>query len=57
MGLCQGRYCGLTVQEIIGQETGREPKDVGYYRLRPPIKPIPLDELADMEADPPANEI
>ena len=56
MGLCQGRYCGLTVQEIIGQETGREPKDVGYYRLRPPIKPIPLDELADMEADPPANE-
>ncbi len=56
MGLCQGRYCGLTVQEIIGQETGREPKDVGYYRLRPPIKPIPLDELADMEADPPANK-
>ena len=56
MGLCQGRYCGLTVQEIIGRETGREPEDVGYYRLRPPIKPIPLDELADMEADPPANE-
>jgi len=56
MGLCQGRYCGLTVQEIIGQETGREPEDIGYYRLRPPIKPIPLDELAEMEADPPANE-
>ena len=56
MGLCQGRYCGLTVQEIIGQETGREPEDIGYYRLRPPIKPIPLDELAEMEADPAANE-
>ena len=32
------------------------PGDGGCYRLRPPIKPIPLEELADMEADPPANE-
>ena len=56
MGSCQGRFCGLTVQEIIAGETGRAPADVGCYRLRPPIKPIPLEELADMEADPPANE-
>ena len=56
MGSCQGRFCGLTVQEIIAGETGCAPADVGYYRLRPPIKPIPLEELADMEADPPANE-
>ena len=44
------------MQEIIARETGRAPADVGCYRLRPPIKPIPLEELADMEADPPANE-
>ena len=52
MGPCQGRFCGLTVQEMIARETGRTPADVGYYRLRPPIKPIPLNELADLEAGP-----
>ncbi|MCB1509298.1 MAG: FAD-dependent oxidoreductase [Hyphomicrobiaceae bacterium] len=49
MGPCQGRQCGLTVQEIIAQRTGRPLAEVGYYRLRPPIKPVRLEELADME--------
>ena len=49
MGPCQGRFCGLTVQELIAQECGRSPADVGYYRLRPPIKPVRLDDIADLQ--------
>ncbi len=56
MGPCQGRYCGLTVQELIAKKTGRKMSDIGYYRLRPPIKPISLGEFAEMDAGPPANE-
>lgn len=46
MGPCQGRQCGLTVAEIIAAERGLPPADVGYQRVRPPIKPITLGELA-----------
>ena len=53
MGPCQGRFCGLTIQELIARQTGRPVSDVGYYRLRPPIKPVRLQELADLETDTP----
>lgn len=49
MGNCQGRYCGLTVTNIIAAESGQEPEEVGYYRIRSPIKPITLKELATHE--------
>ena len=45
MGPCQGRFCGLTVTEIIAQARGVEPCDVGYYRIRPPIKPVMLGDF------------
>jgi len=48
MGPCQGRLCGLTVTELIAAARGVDPVDVGYYRLRPPVKPITLAELAGM---------
>ena len=50
MGPCQGRLCGLTVGEIIADVHGKSPADVGYYRLRPPVKPIALAELAGVTA-------
>ncbi|KQU51172.1 FAD/NAD(P)-binding oxidoreductase [Bosea sp. Leaf344] len=46
MGPCQGRLCGPTVVELIAQAQGLSPAEVGYYRLRPPVKPITLGELA-----------
>jgi NADPH-dependent 2,4-dienoyl-CoA reductase/sulfur reductase-like enzyme len=46
MGPCQGRMCGLTVTEVIAAARGVSPDEVGYYRLRFPIKPITLGELA-----------
>ncbi len=45
MGLCQGRFCGLTVTETIAQARGIDPGDVGYYRIRPPIKPVMLGDF------------
>jgi len=48
MGPCQGRLCGLTITELIVVERGTAPDDVGYYRLRPPVKPITLGELASL---------
>ncbi len=47
MGACQGRFCGLTVSQIIAAERGATMDEVGYYRIRPPIKPIELGALAE----------
>ena len=49
MGPCQGRMCGLTVVEVIAAARGVPVAEIGYYRIRPPIKPLTLGELAAME--------
>ncbi|MCM2459785.1 NAD(P)/FAD-dependent oxidoreductase [Pseudomonas sp. CG7] len=46
MGPCQGRQCGLSVTEIIAERRGVAPAEVGYYRIRSPLKPITLAQLA-----------
>jgi NADPH-dependent 2,4-dienoyl-CoA reductase/sulfur reductase-like enzyme len=51
MGPCQGRMCGLTVSEIIAAVHRCDLPDVGYFRIRPPLKPIPLHALANLEID------
>jgi NADPH-dependent 2,4-dienoyl-CoA reductase/sulfur reductase-like enzyme len=47
MGPCQGRFCGPTVTRLIAEARGVGPETVGYFRLRPPIKPIPLRSFAE----------
>jgi thioredoxin reductase/bacterioferritin-associated ferredoxin len=47
MGLCQGRFCSLTVTEIIAKKRKVRPQEVGHYRIRAPIKPILLGDLAN----------
>lgn len=51
MGPCQGRQCGYTVTRILAAAEGRLPKDVGFYRVRPPLKPVTLGELASLEQE------
>jgi NADPH-dependent 2,4-dienoyl-CoA reductase/sulfur reductase-like enzyme len=48
MGPCQGRLCGLTITELIAAQRHATPDEVGHYRLRPPVKPITLGELASL---------
>ncbi len=45
MGPCQGRYCGLTVTEVLAEANGTTPAAVGAYRQRFPLKPINLGEF------------
>ena len=46
MGRCQGRMCGLTVQNMIAEHNKLSEKKTGYFRLRPPIRPLTVGELA-----------
>jgi NADPH-dependent 2,4-dienoyl-CoA reductase/sulfur reductase-like enzyme len=55
MGPCQGRMCGLTVTEVLASAARRTPQDVGFYRIRPPLKPLTVGELAAAELPPPPN--
>lgn len=47
MGPCQGRMCGSAVHELIAKGAGIAPQDARPHRLRPPIKPVTLQELAN----------
>lgn len=48
MGPCQGRICGPVVTEVIAAAR-RTPQDaVGYYRIRPPLKPLSVAEIAGL---------
>jgi NADPH-dependent 2,4-dienoyl-CoA reductase/sulfur reductase-like enzyme len=51
MGPCQGRLCGTTVAELIAAELGTGVAEVGYFRIRPPLKPVALAELAAMDTE------
>lgn len=45
MGNCQGRVCGPLVAAVVARETGGSRGEVGQFRARPPIFPIPLMAL------------
>jgi len=48
MGPCQGRMCGLTAAKILADERGVDVSEIDYMRIRAPIKPVTLQELADL---------
>lgn len=48
MGPCQGRFCGLTVTALLAESCQQSPDATGYYRIRPPLKPVTLGELASL---------
>ena len=48
-GPCQGRYCGLTVTALLAEAHARTPDEIGHYRIRPPLKPVTLGELAALD--------
>jgi NADPH-dependent 2,4-dienoyl-CoA reductase/sulfur reductase-like enzyme len=52
MGPCQGRMCGPVVSEIMAAALGRSVEETGYYRIRPPLKPLSVGELAAAAEEP-----
>ncbi|SCK19033.1 NADPH-dependent 2,4-dienoyl-CoA reductase, sulfur reductase [Variovorax sp. HW608] len=49
MGPCQGRQCGYTVAHILAEMQQRPVSEVGFHRIRPPLKPLTLGELASLD--------
>jgi NADPH-dependent 2,4-dienoyl-CoA reductase/sulfur reductase-like enzyme len=47
MGNCQGRTCGSVVAQILAAETGRRLEEVGYFSMRSPIHPLPLEVIEE----------
>jgi NADPH-dependent 2,4-dienoyl-CoA reductase/sulfur reductase-like enzyme len=48
MGPCQGRQCGYSVTCILSAAQNRPPSEVGFFHIRPPLKPVTLGELASL---------
>jgi NADPH-dependent 2,4-dienoyl-CoA reductase/sulfur reductase-like enzyme len=48
MGPCQGRLCGITVTQILSAARMESPESIGAYRIRAPLKPIPLRSIASL---------
>jgi NADPH-dependent 2,4-dienoyl-CoA reductase/sulfur reductase-like enzyme len=51
MGLCQGRVCGPAVSAIIASARNESPGETGYFRIRPPLKPVPLADIAALDPE------
>ena len=49
MGPCQGKMCGSAISEIISLHTGKDIRAVGSLNIRPPLRNIPLKEIADIK--------
>lgn len=48
MGPCQGRQCGYTMTRILAAAQNRSPAQVGFFNIRPPLKPVTIGELASL---------
>lgn len=58
MGPCQGRQCNYTVANMLANAAGKTVPDIGLYRVRPPFKPLTLNELSTLEtADSSATDL
>ena len=51
MGPCQGRVCGGVVTQILARELRRPAHEIGAYRIRAPLKPVPLQAIAGLNDD------
>lgn len=56
MGPCQGRTCGVAVTQILARALNKTPDEVGAYRVRAPLKPIPLASIAKLAVAQDANQ-
>lgn len=52
MGPCQGRMCEATVAGLIAEAIGRPPSTIGQGRIRTPVKPVTLAEIASLGQQP-----
>ena len=53
MGRCQGRNCLVTLAAMVAREMGGDVASIALPRPRPPLRPIPIGDLAFEEIPPP----
>jgi bacterioferritin-associated ferredoxin len=56
MGACQGIYCMPTIVATVSQATGTPIGSVAPLTARTPVRPIPLQALADVQWDDGPND-
>jgi hypothetical protein len=44
--------CGLTVTELMAAKRGVSPAEIGYFRLRAPVKPLSLQTMKRSQREP-----
>jgi bacterioferritin-associated ferredoxin len=49
MGMCQGRWCSQAVAALVAEQTGQALAAPAPMTARPPVQPVALGVLADME--------
>ncbi|MCP4233626.1 MAG: FAD/NAD(P)-binding oxidoreductase, partial [Aestuariibacter sp.] len=49
MGPCMGRLCGNTVSQLFANWHNKSVAEIGHYRIRPPIRPLTLKQLANLD--------
>jgi NAD(P)H-nitrite reductase large subunit len=52
MGACQGIYCVPAVAAMVAEGTSTPMGQLAPMTARPPVRPIPLEALALVRADP-----
>lgn len=57
MGPCQGRQCGHTVSELLAKWQNKPVSDIGYYRLRSPMRLLTLEELSHFTVREPQSNV
>ena len=50
MGPCQGRMCGATAAEVIARALGQTADQPGQFRVRLPVRPVTVAELAGLQS-------
>lgn len=51
MGHCQGRSCMTIIARILSQKTGQPIEKIKFPTSRPPLKPIPIEILANYSSE------
>lgn len=49
MGLCQGKTCERLIEQIVAQESGRDPAELIPPTFRAPVRPVDIRVFLDTE--------
>ena len=49
MGPCQGRQCDNAISQLVAHELGNDIGQNESYRIRPPIRPLTIQQLANLQ--------